>query len=80
MNVAKTAPDALKILWKEKIFLKPKDVKAIESELEKRGYNFAAAGLMMALQRSKFLTRKGDRGKYTYVQRHPFVEADENDE
>lgn len=61
MKITKTAPDSLKILWKEKVFLKPKDVKTIEAELEKRGYNFTNKNLMMALKDSKFLTRRRER-------------------
>lgn len=80
MKVAKSAPDALKILWKEKILLKPKDVKTIESELEKRGYNFTDKNLMMALKTSKFLTRKGKAGNFTYVQKHPYIIEDEKNE
>ena len=72
--IAKTAPDALKILWKEKVFFKPKNVKVIEAELEKRGYNFTDKNLMMALKSSKFLTRRGDTGNYLYLQKHPFIE------
>ena len=78
MKIAKTAPDALKILWKEKVFFKPKDVKTIEAELEKRGYNFNDKNLMMALKSSKFLTRKGDKGNYLYVQKYPYIEDNEN--
>lgn len=79
MKIAKNAPDALKILWKEKLFLKPKDVRTIETELEKRGYNFTDKNLMMALKLSKFLTRKGKVKNYLYVQKHPYIEED-NDE
>jgi len=79
MRIAKTAPDALKILWKGKVFFKPKDVKTIEAELQKRGYNFNDKNLMMALKSSKFLTRKGDKKSYLYVQKHPYIEDDEND-
>jgi repressor of nif and glnA expression len=78
MKIAKTAPDALKILWKEKVFLKPKDVNTIESELEKRGYNFTDKNLMMALKSAKFLTRKGQAGSYSYVQKYPFIGDDRN--
>ena len=74
MSVARTAPKALIILWKDKVFLKSQDVKTIEKELEERGYNFTAKNLMMALKSVKFLTRKGIKGSYIYVQKHPFVE------
>ena len=74
MKIALTAPQALRILWQEKVFLKPKDVRTIEAELAKGGYNFTDKNLMMALKDAKFLTRKGDKGNYTYVQKHPHVE------
>ena len=76
MRIARTAPDALSILWRDKVFLKAKDVKLIEAELEKRGYNFTDKNLMMALKGAKFLTRKGKKGSYTYVQKHPYIEED----
>jgi hypothetical protein len=79
MKIAKTAPDALKILWKDKVFLKPKDVNTIEAELEKRGYNFTDKNLMMALKSAKFLTRKGQVGSYSYVQKYPFIGDDDNE-
>jgi hypothetical protein len=79
MKIAKTAPDALKILWREKVFLKPKDVNTIESEIEKRGYDFADKNLMMVLKSTKFLTRKGQAGSYSYVQKYPFI-GDDDDE
>lgn len=78
MKVAKKAPDALRILWSEQIFLKGKKLEEVKAELEKRGYNFSNQNLAMALSSSKFLTRKGDRGQYTYVQKHPYVPEDEN--
>ena len=74
MSIATTAPQALRMLWKEKVFLKPKDVSAVEAELAKRGYNFSDKNLMMALKDAKFLTRKGTKGNYSYVQKHPYVE------
>ena len=77
MKVAKTAPDALKILWKGRIFLKKCDMPAITQQLEHRGYNFTSATLGMALKEAKFLTRKGSPGKYVYVQKYPY-DGDEN--
>jgi hypothetical protein len=74
MSVATTAPAALKVLWKDEVFLAPKSVGSIHTELAKRGYNFGDKNLMMALRASKFLTRKGPKGSYTYVQKHPYVE------
>jgi hypothetical protein len=80
MTIAKTAPDALKMLWKAKKFLKLKNVGEIQEALEADGYNFTDKGLMKALQRAKFLTRKGKPGKYAYVQKHPYVDEEEDEE
>jgi hypothetical protein len=74
MDVARTAPDALKLLWKNGFFFKQKTVKEIKLELEKNGYNFEEHNLMMALKNAKFLTRKGNEGSYSYAQKHPFVD------
>ena len=78
MKVAKTAPDALKILWGEKVFLKPKNVAGVRKILEKCGYNFGDKTLLMALKNAKFLTRKGSKRDYTYVQKHPYIEERKN--
>jgi hypothetical protein len=74
MKIVTTAPEALKILWREKIFLKLNKVEEIEAELKKRGYNFPEKALLMALKRASFLTRKGSRGSFTYIQKHPFID------
>jgi hypothetical protein len=79
MDIARTAPDALKKLWKEKEFLTPKDVRAIEGELARRGYNFNDKKLMMALKSAKFLTRRGVKGNYQHVQKHPYLEEDSDE-
>lgn len=79
MKIAKTAPDALKLLWRDKVFLKQKTVSEITSALEKRGYNFNDKNLMMSLKSAKFLTRKGKKGSYSYVQKHPYVKEDKDD-
>ena len=78
MKIANTAPDALKILWVEKVFLKAKNFKEIKNQLEKRGYNFTDYNLCMALRNAKFLTRKGTKGNFTYVQKHPYVKEVKN--
>ena len=79
MDIARTAPDSLRLLWKEKSFLKPLELREIEAELEKRGYNFSDKNLMMALKGAKFLTRKGAKGHYRYVQKHPYVEENQDE-
>ena len=72
-KIAKTAPDALKILWQEAYFRTWRNQAAIVSKLAKRGNNFSAPELGMALKRAKHLTRKGKRGSYEYIQKYPLV-------
>jgi len=79
MKVAKTAPDALKLLWKGKFFLKPKSAKEVAQELERLGYNFHEKTLMNSLRGANFLTRKGKEGSYTYVQKYPYTEEDDDE-
>ncbi len=77
MKIAKSAPDALQLLWKNKFFLKGKNQKEVEQELHKRGYNFGDA-TRKALERSKFLTPTGKRGEKKFIQKYPFVEEEKN--
>jgi hypothetical protein len=77
MEIAKTAPDALKLLWKNKFFLEFKDFKKIKEELSKMGYNFTDENLLMALKNLNFLTRNGSKGNYSYIQKHPYTEEGE---
>ena len=72
-RVARTATEALKVLWQEGHFRDCKKKAAIEQSLAKRGNHFSDAELGMALKRAQYLTRRGKRGTYEYIQKHPFV-------
>lgn len=72
-KVAKTATEALKILWEEGFFRSAKKKPPIVEVLGKRGNNFSDPELGMALMRAKHLTRRGKRGNYEYIQKYPFV-------
>jgi hypothetical protein len=72
-RIAKTATEALSILWEEGFFRLSKRKGAIDERLAKRGNNFSAPELGMALGRAKHLTRKGKQGSYEYIQKYPFV-------
>jgi hypothetical protein len=74
-DIATKPSEALRILWKGKIFFKPKSLSEVIKELEKRGYNFTAQAVDMALKSAKYLKRKGSRGEFTYVQKYPYFEA-----
>jgi hypothetical protein len=75
-RVAKTATEALKILWQDSFFHSWKRKPAVVENLGKKGNHFSDAELGMALMRAKHLTRRGKRGNYEYIQKYPFV-ADE---
>lgn len=72
-RVAKSATEALRILWEEGFFRSWKRKAVIEDNLAKRGNHFSGAELGMALKRAKHLTRRGKPGTYEYVQKYPFM-------
>lgn len=77
--IATTATEGLKVLWKEKFFEKARKVQEIVENFARRHHHFSDAELMMALKRAKYLTRKGKRGSYEYIQKHPYVEEIKNE-
>jgi hypothetical protein len=72
-QAARTATEALRILWEEGFFRSWKKKAAVEQSLAKRGNHFSDAELGMALKRGKHLTRRGKRGGYEYIQKYPFA-------
>ncbi len=72
-RTAKTASEALIILWYESFFKYWHTLKIISETLGKKGNNFSASELSMALLRAKYLTRRGKRGAYEYIQKRPAV-------
>lgn len=71
--IARTATEALRILWGDAFFRAWKKKAGIEEKLAQRGNHFSDAELGMALKRAPYLTRRGNRGSYEYIQKHPFV-------
>jgi hypothetical protein len=76
--IAKTATEGLKALWKEKFFEEARKVSDIAENFSRRHHHFSDAELGMGLKRAKYLTRQGKRGSYEYIQKHPFIEEDED--
>lgn len=72
-RVATSATAALLHLWEEGFFKTWRKKASLDLHLAKRGNHFSAPELGMALMRSRFLTRRGARTSYEYIQRHPFV-------
>jgi len=75
-KIAKTATEALIVLWEEDFLTTWKKISAIEEHLAKRGNHFSPAELGMALRRARHLTRRGRRTAYEYIQKHPFDPED----
>ena len=72
-RIATTATEALKVIWEEGFFRTWRKKGMTDAHLAKKGNNFSAPELGMALMRAPFLTRKGGHGSYEYIQKHPFV-------
>lgn len=69
-----SATARLQHLWKTGLFRTAKKLSEIDAALAKQEYNFTTAELGMALKRAPYLTRKGKRGGYTYIQKGPYEE------
>ena len=72
-ETANSAPEALEILWYDGIFKSWLKFNQVSQVLEKRGNNFSKPELALALRRAKFLTRRGIKRSYEYVQRRPAI-------
>lgn len=71
-RIAKTATEALKLLWEDRFFRSWRKIGDIESTLAKTGHHFSDPELGMALKRARHLTRRGKRRSYGYIQKYPF--------
>lgn len=71
--IATTATEGLRVLWEEKFFEKVRKVPEVVENFANRHHHFSDAELMMALKRAKYLIRRGKRGSYEYVQKHPYI-------
>jgi hypothetical protein len=78
MTIAKTATEALKILWSEDFFQNWKKYAIIVAALAKKRNHFSDAELGMALKRAKYLTRRGKRGNFEYIEKHVYVKGENN--
>jgi hypothetical protein len=77
----RTGSQALEVLWIKKFFDgKEKKFQEIGLELRKIGCNPSNANLGMALKNAKYLTRRGPKGKYSYIQKYASTEIAFNDD
>lgn len=70
--IARTATEALRMLWKDEFFIVWRQRGPIVEALSKKGNHFSDPELGMALMRAGHLTRRGRRGHYEYIQKFPF--------
>ncbi len=68
--IVKTATQGLKVLWLKKFFKEGRTIDQIKKALEKLECNPSDSSLGMALNRSKFLGKKGKKRNYKYKQKH----------
>lgn len=64
-------PSAIELLWKRAGFKAGLSFQDVKTALAEEGYNFPQNTLMMALQSAVFLTRRGTRRNYTWMQKYP---------
>ena len=72
-KVARSATEALKILWEDEFFSAWKQKSSVAEALAKKGNHFSDPELGMALMRANYLTRRGKRGEFQYIQKYPFA-------
>ena len=66
----KTSSSGIKVLWQEGFFKTWQTMSSISQNFEKRGNHFNSMEIGTALLRGKkFLTRRGKRGSYQYIQK-----------
>ncbi|MGA2242791.1 MAG: hypothetical protein ABSH11_12270 [Verrucomicrobiota bacterium] len=65
-------PEAIKRLWQAGQFKSPLSFADIKTGLSQEGYNFPNNTLMMALTNANYLTKRGGKGSYQWLQRHPY--------
>jgi len=73
-KIARTATEAIKLLWSVGFLDNWKKVVQFHERLGKDGYHFTSGEIGMALKRAKYLTRRGARGTFEYIQKHPYID------
>lgn len=67
---AHSIPQLLKDFWGQGFFSNEKTFQVVKSQLSKLGCNPSDSTLGMALNRARFLTQRGTRKHYRYIQKH----------
>jgi hypothetical protein len=77
--IVRTATEGLKVLWSEEYFETWRKASDIAKIFADRKHHFTDAELGMALNRANYLTRRGKRHSYEYIQKHPFIKEEQNE-
>jgi hypothetical protein len=73
VKFARTATEALTVLWKEGFVRNWQSKPKIVAHLAETEHHFEGPELGMALKRARYLSRRGERGSYEYIQKYPYV-------
>ena len=69
-----TCKDLVRSLWQEGWFGTARDLSEVHTELSRKGYHYdrtAIAHTLVDLVRDGLLTRQGEKGHYSYIQKKP---------
>jgi hypothetical protein len=72
MRKRTTCSEAVRLLWQKGLFREPLSLTKAKASLSQLHYNFPDSTLAMALASAKYLTRRGTRGSYAWIQKHPY--------
>jgi hypothetical protein len=76
VKFARTATEALLMLWREGFLRTWQSQPKIVGHLAEIDHHFEGPELGMALRRARYLSRRGERGGYEYIQKYPHTEED----
>jgi len=62
---------ALDTLYNTGYFANERTLADVKGQLRQGGYNFAPPSVLMALKSKAYLQRRGSKGSYRFVQKHP---------
>lgn len=58
-------------LYHKNFFKGARSLSDTAGELGQKGYNFNKPSILMALKAAEYLQRRGKKGSYTFIQKHP---------
>ena len=62
---------SIKKIYQENFFKNVKKLRDVNSKLKTLGFNFKEGSIQYALDHADFLDRRGEKGKYKWIQKFP---------